>query len=545
MLITDLKSPVIKFLEDEMKIDSVLIDGKWGIGKTHTLCNILEEAKIDYFYLSLFGIDSLKSLMVRLSEKLDTNDIFLADDNIVFVNYFKKRNYLKSVIVFDDLERIAGGIDYLSVFSVMDSLIKLGFKIICVVNSESINRNAQASYRKFLEKTFDKIYYVEPDYSLFNEIVKLEKFNFSESVLKDVNLNWRAAKKAATLYLEVCKYLTENGDNSYLKRMNLDDLSLFRCCLIAVNCFYGSSDESPEFKGNEYERFEYDEDFKEFGREVADCFYRTFSIQKENSKLKTVSRLLILCLQKCDYKDLYDSYYSVRGMNDIVETYPFNKEYYYYDDLGKEEFRKRFFTNINSFNFGDKRHVTVLSSIINYSINDLTNDEINLIINRMKETIDPKNLYDIFFYFRNEKQSDNLKIQMFKKRVDDAFKQKIKQTETEQLESAACIRDYEFLANYLYKYKTHTTDEKQRVLEHFLSNDYFFPDLSLEIDYEKWHYCHELANFVADTNEENIIKFVAFLRRLCSNSNSKVLKDRCWALVYSNIKNKEFLRYFE
>ena len=77
MLVTQLKTTLDLFFSEENDSQTLLIDGKWGCGKTYELKQYLKEAKDQYVYISLFGLKNYEEIVLRLAEFLDSSLVVL------------------------------------------------------------------------------------------------------------------------------------------------------------------------------------------------------------------------------------------------------------------------------------------------------------------------------------------------------------------------------------------------------------------------------------------------------------------------------------
>ncbi|WP_304128091.1 hypothetical protein [Gemella sanguinis] len=107
-----------KYIEND-HVSYIFIDGPWGIGKTHYVLDELEKMNKEYYYISLFGLNSRELIIKELINEVKSKSLFKGVFdipilgtiiNIVYsingLNILKTGN--KKIIVFDDLERVAG-----------------------------------------------------------------------------------------------------------------------------------------------------------------------------------------------------------------------------------------------------------------------------------------------------------------------------------------------------------------------------------------------------------------------------------------------------
>lgn len=158
---------------------AVLIDGPWGIGKTHLVSGILaarfpeEIEKSKYLYVSLYGVANVKDIDAAVFQAMYpvlTNkgvklfgkaakaamNFFGADPEINVGDVMNK--FTASIYVFDDLERcdmpVNQVLGYINEFVEQD-----GCKVVLIANQDEIKRGK--SYRKKREKVVGKILQIQ------------------------------------------------------------------------------------------------------------------------------------------------------------------------------------------------------------------------------------------------------------------------------------------------------------------------------------------------------------------------------------------------
>lgn len=155
---------------------NVLINGKWGIGKTYFVKEYLKDK--EYVYISLFGIESLEvfknQILIqlykaigawnRINKEISKFAITLgpASFSIPYletdiVKYIKKKSKdEKLYIVIDDIERKSCKIQMSEILGVVEEFKEIeNVNIVMIANQEEINDNV---YTKFKEKVIQKTY---------------------------------------------------------------------------------------------------------------------------------------------------------------------------------------------------------------------------------------------------------------------------------------------------------------------------------------------------------------------------------------------------
>lgn len=523
-------------------LSAILIDGKWGVGKTHNTKKAID-GKYDYSYISLFGIDSYNTLMARLSDKIPTNNLALSNGVLFFYDTITEKEKNGHIIVFDDLERISGKIDFETVYGVFDSLFKLGFRILCLTNSEEIDEELLDKFNKFKEKVFDCCYIVEADYKSFSEIVGEKEITPTQSLIEDANGNWRIIIRASKYYKEIVEYFNNRQMSDFFEKAQINHDSFYRCVVIATSCIASPTTKEPKFENNEYLKLYYDEDVKNYGKGVANKFYCIFDGNKENNTLKNMSRLIIKSIQVNDYSFIAEVLPN-DNTDPILNTYPFNYELFFLDDEGKALYKTTFFEKIDKFDFTNKKHLNIVRTLLINMIDVLTDDEKTAIINKLAPAIKDVSSSEALPILSSEDAEKNALLNSFKKALDDSIKSINKTNEEKMLEKAFEDKDYAFLTNYLYNSKYSIDEKALSIADSFSNNNYFLPDLSKTITYEEWSYCHEIASFVSKF-DEHIQKFIEVLRKQSEMNNSKALIERCNALIRYNFRNSDYYCVFE
>lgn len=196
MKITDLK--------DKLKVnkncfyDVILINGPWGIGKTHYVKKFLEKEK--YIYLSAFGVEELDDLKYGLYYELDKKGAkFLKRSSVLYGNSIglgpisipipnikvdlekSIKDNLKDrelIIVIDDFERKSNYIEIKELLGFAESLSQVkGIKIIIIANDEKLEGEDREIFHDFKEKVVKRIYNIDTiSEDSINDIIK-EKYN--------------------------------------------------------------------------------------------------------------------------------------------------------------------------------------------------------------------------------------------------------------------------------------------------------------------------------------------------------------------------------
>ena len=259
-------SDIIKKLEliykPSMGKRAILIDGKWGIGKTYTYTEYIKKNKCQSIYISLFNINSLeeidkkiiseyfikeKNQCINLGKKVMNFISDVSKEKIgiglnelikfVDINTLKYKN--NTIICFDDLERLNKNVDIECVLGKIEQLHnKVKIAVIC--NSEKLSEENKKVFNEYKEKVIDNNYVLdELDVEFIKDFIKElnlkdgSKETLIKYFLENGNNNLRYLKKIKDSYVEIKEVC--NKENWFLnKEMELIEAI---ACLEAENCF--------------------------------------------------------------------------------------------------------------------------------------------------------------------------------------------------------------------------------------------------------------------------------------------------------------------
>lgn len=221
------------------KDNVILIDGKWGSGKTYLLNEFIKEyKKHPIYYVSLLGkrnIDDINtSLYIEVHNNKDITTIIPSAVN-PFINrtsldYILKINSESSyIVILDDLERY-GSSNYDEFLSYVSNLVLKGAKVVVVSNSEAIGAGEKYNFEMYKEKIFDHIYKAD----LFSSSVfeqKLNKFYkyFDEYLINSFDSNIRLVDKLSSFLIDLDKYLDKYKESdSKMKNLIFDSINLLK-----------------------------------------------------------------------------------------------------------------------------------------------------------------------------------------------------------------------------------------------------------------------------------------------------------------------------
>lgn len=249
-----IKTEIEKYLNKENTDYAIMIDGEWGVGKTHfithTMQDCFNEAKKRMIYISLIGLDSDETLERKVFNQI--NPFYIGKKTKIakeaeylesIINQTSEKTYIPEniVLVLDDLERInptffEAAMGYLNTFIEHNNT-----KCIFVCNEKQLKEESE-NYNKIKEKYIRYTYSMDGEFKtsaqeILNsqELSSLNKNNIVDIFLRARHLNLRTLLFAISIFEEVYPEIKLNSKNS--KKEKVVQL------LINYICFY-----SIEFK---------------------------------------------------------------------------------------------------------------------------------------------------------------------------------------------------------------------------------------------------------------------------------------------------------
>lgn len=237
------KDELLKVLLDFYKSDEnvILIDGKWGSGKTYLINEFIHNFdKLPIYYVSMLGSRNVNdintNLYIEINKHSNINQIVPSSINPLKIKFnestsldfiLKKSHDANAIIIFDDFERYSSS-DYDSFLSYVSNLVLFKAKVIVVSNLKELGGGEKLIFDEFKEKIFDHIYKAE----LFsNNVIDIKLHEFSKYVRSDslniLKSNIRLVDKLYFLLKSLNKENTFDHLNKEMKSEIIDISTVF------------------------------------------------------------------------------------------------------------------------------------------------------------------------------------------------------------------------------------------------------------------------------------------------------------------------------
>jgi len=227
------KNELLKILNDfpSSKDNVILVDGKWGSGKTYLLNEFIKSyKKHPIYYVSLLAKRSIDDINTSLYMEAN-KDVLITANVPVSVSPFKNQSSLdyilkldhkcSAIVIFDDLERY-GSSDYDELLSYITFLSLKGIKTIVVSNLLSLGNGERYNFEQYKEKIFDHVYKAD----LFETSLLERKLGdnykyFDDDLILHFNHNIRVVDKVSNFLETIMNYLPNNikNDENHMKNI--------------------------------------------------------------------------------------------------------------------------------------------------------------------------------------------------------------------------------------------------------------------------------------------------------------------------------------
>lgn len=512
--------------------NSILIEGPWGCGKTFAIHKFLEDNKLNYKYISLFGIKDDSEFKKILFSFIDSSSIAVADDFVVIDDVFADTTFSNSIneesaiIIFDDIERInQNGITYHFLLGIINKLKKLGFKIICITSDHIAESEI---FNKFKEKTFDICYsYSSPTVEAVNDIVGEDSLLDHSKIFEYCGNNLRILEKAISFF-----NYSQNDPKSIchlqLRKYGLTKKLYFSMLILAFRCIFSTNGENREKTiKNDFQKFRYTTYIDEFGIYIANELFDVYKSKLLISDLQNdMLEKIIKFVQTYD-NSIFEEYLIEKETKGLL-----SKEYFYLSDTQKISYAKELIKNIKRIKFNEQNLRKVLTILLNSKYYQVSEEEIELIA---KSIIDSKPNEITSEYIMSEvnlliDSSDNYNIENIKLLIKKMGKFEINSYQ-DSISSISSLKriNYSRLLKLVDDFNKLYPNQKDELIKFLKNNDYFLPNLAGELSEISWHYVHKMCNIISSSYcKENLYNR---LKTDLYSTKSESEKERIFSLL--------------
>lgn len=528
---------ILKNFEKDNTYKKILINGRWGIGKSF-YTNQYIESKNNAIYISLFGKDNIeliqeeiakelfkkansklkfwkkgKELAKKISGSISYNGISINSPEIksksVIEEYYsilKEEENL--VIVIDDLERKSSKIAIEDILGIIEQLsLCKQIKIVLIGDESRINEEDKEVWNSFKEKIIEKEYKISKfSKEAINSIVisKLKQYidekelnDFVENFIENFPIdNLRTINKGVNLFLEILNMYI------YKEYPNINLVILKSCMAVAIekteNLFEpkkGKEEENSDYYDTFSRRL--DEDIE--ARIERHYFHSSLIINKE----AVLVHYVLAIFEGNHTKNLIDE------MNQVIEQYINSKDEKNIFYLNEEKIKKIVNDKYNLI-IENQYTYTCLDEFIDDIYNIL--DWCNALDVKYDESKLKKSFKSVLFenYYKEEKDLYENTIDRFELKYENCetlrtyvneynkdaeekyYIEKIEMIEKSFQEKEFDVQKLRWIDNAFIQ------SNKEIQFERFITkarrNNYFISDISGEITEKEWKWIHYIWN---------------------------------------------------
>ena len=524
MKIEEVKNLLLKTFKENKNFRSILIDGKWGCGKTTVIKDCLNELNRKtirkVYYQSCYGIKDVSELGICFKTNpvgrlilrgaspmmkyvpLVGKRIHKHLDYILNSGTEKIRIRRRSIFIFDDFERTHPEFSYTLLLGFFNQLLLRKCQIICVSSlcdlaNMDVKRKEDLGF--FVEKTFDRIIQINEDpYEIIRDIFKKENIIISDEAIERFDKNIRIANRTCVLIrtmLEKQKQFKYNIENDF----NISQI--VECGMAVIKGIYTNI----SFEDKKTGEFLSTDDLDEI------VYKRIRGLINENIYFTNEEKFKMILLAKCmaiyetfdDFSKL--NYYYPAEKIKVESDFLHTESFYLLDDEDKEKYILEFIeaTRDNKLEF-DRWYGDRLVELFQSDYGELDDDFIEFLTEKFaQENVIAFNRIKDFIYFGEIEY----KKEIVKKFVDQVIERKnnneIRKI-SNKIDETIKQNDYSYLNTLILDANNYKLTNKAHILhlinEKLEENDFYFPDFSKSLDYETWHYCHNVSSYCASNN---------------------------------------------
>ena len=526
---------------DDRNEKTLLINGPWGCGKTYAIKQYIKSNKHNkIYYISLFGLESVDEINTALYQCVHPRKKILFHELGVLSKAVKafpiipdmgealeyqlgiinNQRIKRRIIIFDDLERLSEKVMFTELLGYFNSLLLGGCKIVCIISIDNLSDKRKKDFDDFKEKVFDSILFIdESNDRVFASVFDSLYIPGIEEIYPIFNSNIRLAQKTILFFNKVKVKCSDTNRGVF------SELEIMKACAYAVCICFGVFKITEQQK----EQLSYYEIYSaHYGADIANGLASYSNVRSEDFLIPRFIDLVIALVKAFlhrDYSQINTFFYHEKENEpNILE-----KIYYYLSDDNKAKYEEKIIEKIKSGDFEwNDQFITQIKQIVN-TCTELLNPEIIELIAE-KIVFCSENLYLIDLNWQLFSSDNNDFLNSFKNLLQDTLDKKIVELTNKQLDDNYKDGNWEKQTKLLDYICNWNSSRKNYILEHIITRNFYFPDLSKDLTHEIWTYAHHTCQFIKSANlNKEFIKYVEKQHR--TNPDNKSLNDRYKTLV--------------
>lgn len=512
---------VDEFIKDET-MSAILIDGAWGIGKTHTLLSYIvkNKKKKKFAYVSLFGKEDLDEIntdlyyqiypsrrilnvvshVIKLAEAgISTScgfNVNLGGYEFNLKKKIKKKKKKQIVVIFDDLERRSENINDDNLIGYFNELLLQGIKIIILSNLNNANSEKLGVYK---EKVFDRIYKIsETEDEIVSNILGSNYNLINKEILNMLDNNLRMIRKTNSLYTQVMKHL---NDKKVEHSIN-NELFVICACVVKETLTEMITKEYKDTASEESKKYFPYYSLSQFRRMAIDKLFRT----KFGTPIDGFSSLIdgvFLFFEENDFSIL-DACFAIDQDN---EEQLFKTSIFYMSDDNKIKTIKKqykYILTLDKLNDGEQN---VVESAIRewFSYGDYLDFSF----------INEEKLFQSIFKLNLELDTfmcGNESFKKFKERYLLVEKKLQEKKIKDQLNTSNRADLYNHLKNLKHSFSGYSKEVQDTIGKHLVSQKFYITSIHGDMDGFEWKLTHLICDFIGNYARGLVDKLYKYLK---------------------------------
>lgn len=558
---------------------AILIDGKWGIGKTFYFKKFFDslnnKARKHFHYFSFFGTESIDEINTKIYRELHPRFIWLkvgvktissSIDAVSPLNISSSLDYILDLIdikdinlkkhpilIFDDIERMSNNV-FPFFLGFLYKLNLQGARVICFCSSE-ILKDKFSIFDEHKEKVFDAVYMIsEPSLVCFEDMFKEFTLEMErKQLLEYCKKNIRTLRRADALYTKI--------KNNISIEWNLNPFLVAVACCLVIRIVLDKTQEN-KATDTPQQDVNLQNNSNEFHQDIEKKYKILMNnydyFRQENNLIPELCRHILRIYLYDDFSKLS----SFITKSEVQERQILDDYFYYLSDKNKIKFVNKFYEKISDpkSQFNEKC-IRQFRDILNYYPYKIEDELIETFVKNYFLNVDKENIHNVFeitYLFDIDGSNDeNEQINSTKIKINKLLENLYRKYKTDKLIDA--LKPNESLPN-LYlpnQYLTirsfveeinknllapsngdniKTYIDTDVIKDILLKNNFYICDLSNDINHEIWEFCHAVTKlvFVLGLKDE----FIKFARKQVKKNDSLALKDRLEALIFYDLDER-------
>jgi hypothetical protein len=543
MKIENVENLLLKLIKDNKNFHCILINGRWGCGKTTIINNSIRRLRRKFkrvYYQSLYGIKNISEIGICFeSNKIIRHTVHGVSSLTKYIPLVgraindhldyalnstgeKIKIRKKSLFIFDDVERTDPDFSYTALLGLFNQLVLKKCQIVCASSMYDLSNMAEGKVddlQFFIEKTFDRIINInETPYEIIRSIYKKYALDISDEAIDLFDQNIRLAKRTCVLVRTI---LDNQNRYNYDIESEFTISQIIECGISVIKGIYVNIIEKEANKDDEYV-FTDGLDKNTYKRIIKTLNSVAPFSSEDKIGMESLAKGMAIYETFEDFSLLIK--YFPSNTNVVKEDFLHSESFYLLNDEDKEKYITEFIkaTKNNTIQF-DRWYGDRLIELIQFGDLKSHEDFIDFLFekftelqceafNRIKEHLD-----------FNEIQYGAEIIQQFIEKVLTGRNNNEAKKVIGKINETIKNKDYSYLNSIISESNHYKLVNKKFLLEslskNLRENGFYLPEFNESISMQCWRSCHNIAEFCSKNDMTN--EFIECLKAQYKKYNNK------------------------